>query len=59
MHLAHHHVPPHYGIRTTRYKLIYYYGRPLGQPGALHRQTEPEWERFDLNAPLGPQRMSH
>ena len=25
MHLAHHHVYAHYGVRTLRYKLIYYY----------------------------------
>jgi hypothetical protein len=30
-----HHVPPHFGIRTEQYKLIYYY--------TLH-----EWELFDL-----------
>ncbi len=39
MHLAHHNVYAHYGIRTERHKLIYYY------------ETEPappEWELFDL-----------
>lgn len=39
MHLAHHNVYAHYGVRTGRYKLIYYY------------ETEPEppeWELFDL-----------
>ena len=25
-----HHVPAHYGVRTDRWKLIYYYGKPLG-----------------------------
>jgi len=30
-------IPPHYGVRTDRYKLIYYYGL-----------AEPEWELFDL-----------
>lgn len=48
MHLAHHGVPAHYGIRTKRYKLIYYYGQPLGMRGAVRRPTEPEWELFDL-----------
>jgi arylsulfatase A-like enzyme len=48
MHLADHNVPAHYGIRTSRYKLIYYYGKPLGMRGALEPATEPEWELFDL-----------
>lgn len=43
-----HHVPAHYGIRTERYKLIYYYGKPLGMKGAQEPATEPEWELFDL-----------
>jgi hypothetical protein len=48
MHLADHGVPAHYGIRTQRYKLIFYYGLPLGMAGAVNRPTEPEWEMFDL-----------
>lgn len=48
MHLSHHHVPAHYGIRTHRYKLIYYYGEPLGTSGSVNQSTEPEWELFDL-----------
>ena len=48
MHLSHHHVPAHYGIRTHRYKLIYYYGEPLGTSGSVNQPTEPEWELFDL-----------
>jgi len=48
MHLADHGIPAHYGIRTTRYKLIYYYGKPLGSAGALPKETPPEWELFDL-----------
>ena len=48
MHLADHAVPAHYGIRTKRYKLIYYYGQPLDAKGAVQRPTEPEWEMFDL-----------
>jgi len=39
MHLAHHNVYAHYGIRTHRYKLIYYYE---------HEPDPPEWELFDL-----------
>ena len=48
MHLADHGVPAHYGLRTLRYKLIYYYGKPLGAAGALPNETTPEWELFDL-----------
>jgi arylsulfatase A-like enzyme len=41
MHLAHHNVYAHYGVRTERYKLIYYY----------ESQPEPqEWELFDLQS---------
>ena len=43
-----HHVPAHYGVRTERYKLIYYYGKPLGMNGAIEPATEPEWELFDM-----------
>ena len=48
MHMADHGIPAHYGVRTTRYKLIYYYGKPLGSAGALPTETAPEWELFDL-----------
>jgi arylsulfatase A-like enzyme len=48
MHMAHHGVPAHYGVRTRRYKLIYYYGQPLGSSGALPQPMLPEWELFDL-----------
>ncbi len=48
MHKAHHNVYAHYGVRTLRYKLIYYYGEALGQAGAVDESTEPEWELFDL-----------
>ena len=43
-----HHVPAHYGIRTERWKLIYYYGKPLGMKGALPPDTQPDWELFDM-----------
>ena len=43
-----HHVPAHYGIRTKEYKLIYYYGKPLGMHGAFPPETPPEWEFYDL-----------
>ena len=48
MHLAHFNAPAHYGVRTERYKLIYYYGEALGSAGAIDRPTSPEWELFDL-----------
>ena len=48
MHGAHHNVCAHYGVRTLRYKLIYYYGDPLGQEGAVGPKERPEWELFDL-----------
>lgn len=48
MHLAHHNVYAHYGVRTLRYKLIYYYADALGQPGAIDDPKPPEWELFDL-----------
>jgi len=49
MHLAHHNVYAHYGVRTLRYKLIYYYADALGQPGAIDDPKPPEWELFDLD----------
>jgi arylsulfatase A-like enzyme len=39
MHLAHHNVYAHYGVRTDRFKLIYYY---------VQGPESPEWELFDL-----------
>jgi arylsulfatase A-like enzyme len=48
MHLADHGVPAHYGVRTKQWKLIYYYGKALGTSGSIDRDTEPEWELFDI-----------
>lgn len=48
MHLSHHHVYAHYGVRTLRHKLIYYYADALGTPGSIDDRKEPEWELFDL-----------
>ncbi|MBN2309529.1 MAG: sulfatase [Candidatus Hydrogenedentes bacterium] len=48
MHKEHHNVYAHYGIRTRRHKLIYYYADALGQPGAIGETYDPEWELFDL-----------
>lgn len=42
-------VPAHYGIRTSRYKLVFYYGLPLGMKGATPTWiTKPGWELYDL-----------
>jgi arylsulfatase A-like enzyme len=49
MHLAQHNVCAHYGVRTHRYKLIYYYGEALGASGAIDESWPPEWELFDLD----------
>jgi len=43
-----HHVPAHYGIRTERWKLIYYYNQPLGMTGSFANNMPPEWEFFDM-----------
>ena len=48
MHLADHYVPAHYGVRTKRHKLIYYYGQPLGTARSLAEPKSPYWELFDL-----------
>lgn len=47
-HLSGHYVVAHYGIRTSRYKLIYFYGDPLDVKGNIPKKTTPEWELFDL-----------
>ena len=43
-----HHVWAHYGIRTERYKLIYYYADGMGLPNTSGVLYPPEWELFDL-----------
>ena len=49
MHQSDHGVPAHLGLRTKRYKLIFYYGLGLGMAGTEEFDpTEPEWELFDL-----------
>lgn len=40
--------PSHFGIRDTRYKLIFFYGQPLGMRGASKDTTPPAWEFFNL-----------
>ena len=42
-------VPAHYGIRTDRYKLVFYYGLPLGINGTTAGWvTKPGMELYDL-----------
>lgn len=37
-----------YGIRTDRYKLVFYYGLPLGKYRTRDLKVTPEWEFYDL-----------
>ncbi|MFC4137862.1 MULTISPECIES: sulfatase [unclassified Microbacterium] len=43
-----HHVWAHYGIRTDRYKLIYFYADGMDLPNTGNLTFPPEWELFDL-----------
>lgn len=43
-----HHVWAHYGVRTERYKLIYFYADGMGLPNTSNVTYPPEWELFDL-----------
>lgn len=54
-----HHVWAHYGVRTERYKLIYYYAEPCTTPGAFDDPRTPEWELFDLAADRQELRSLH
>lgn len=47
---AQHHATAHYGIRTDRHKLIYFYGDGLGLPGTSDVKFTPAWELYDLEA---------
>ena len=48
-----HNVTANYGIRTDRYKLVFYYGESLGMTGTKNVSITPEWELFDLgNDPM-------
>ena len=50
MHLSHHHIPGHYGIRDGRYKLAFFYGLPLDASlgKGTFPATTPGWELYDL-----------
>lgn len=43
-----HHAFAHYGVRTDRYKLIYFYNDGMGIPGSSPHAYPPEWEMYDL-----------
>jgi arylsulfatase A-like enzyme len=45
-----HKAPAHYGYRTDRYKIVYYYNDGLGIPGTGWSTYSGEWELFDLVA---------
>ncbi len=45
-----HRAPAHYGYRTDRYKLIYFYNDSMGLPFCLFWTYPPEWELYDLEA---------
>lgn len=40
--------PAHIGVRTDRYKLIFFYGDRLGMTGSTDYVSEPSWEFYDL-----------
>jgi arylsulfatase A-like enzyme len=42
-----HNTYAHYGIRSHRYKLIYWYNQDFGLPGTRPGGEPPEWELFD------------
>ena len=45
-----HQVGAHYGYRTHRYTLIYFYNDGLGLPGCSDRRFPAEWELYDLDS---------
>ena len=45
-----HRAPAHYGFRTPRYKIIYFYNDGEGLPGTGPFTYPPEWELYDLAA---------
>ena len=45
-----HQVGAHYGYRTHRYTLIFFYNDGLGLPGCSDRRFPQEWELYDLEA---------
>jgi arylsulfatase A-like enzyme len=47
---AFHRAPAHYGYRTDRHKIIYFYNDGLGLPGTGPFTHPGEWELYDLEA---------
>ena len=45
-----HQVGAHYGYRTHRHTLIFFYNDGLGLPGCSDRRFDQEWELYDLEA---------
>lgn len=43
-----HNATANYGIRTNRYKLIFYYARALGMEGTKETNLIPSWELYDV-----------
>ncbi len=41
--------PAHLGIRTKRYKLVFFYGLGLGVKGAQKKSADVGWELYDLD----------
>jgi hypothetical protein len=50
MHMTHHFIPAHYGIRTKTHKLVFFYGLPLDAKGAMPAPTQAYFELYDLAA---------
>jgi arylsulfatase A-like enzyme len=50
LHMAHHYVPAHYGIRTKTHKLAFFYGLPLDASGSMPAPTQAYFELYDLAA---------
>jgi Domain of unknown function (DUF4976) len=48
MHLTDHDTPAHFGIRTRRHKLIFFYGLPLDTSDGVPEPTPASWELYDL-----------
>ncbi len=46
MHMTHHDNPAHFGVRTKRYKLIFFYG--LHYVPERRKPTQPGWELYDM-----------
>ncbi|MEM6885041.1 MAG: sulfatase [Verrucomicrobiota bacterium] len=54
MHLKHHFIPAHIGIRTKDYKLLFFYGCA---ENASEAHTPPAWELYDMKR--DPQEMNN